>query len=175
MKNKQVEIGTIWGPAKPYDLSDPNQKFLEELGEVQDIQLQYVHCNVLSVTPLPEQVHPFLNGFVLAPINPISGYAEKIKYLPVEMKVSSAENIEVVNFRLHPKYKMSLVQSLPLKEGDDIKVLLPYVSGKFGSEAIELEKKIGDSYQKVQGYLDRYEYERLGIPVRAETLLKRLD
>jgi len=179
MKNKPVEIGTIWGPVKPYDPNDPVQKALDELKEISEIKLVYVDCNVLSVTPLPERIHPLLNGFVLAPINPISGYAEKITYIPVEMKVSSAESIEVINFKLHPSYRTSLVQQLPLQTGDDIRVLLPHVSGKFGSEAMELEKKVGEIYDKIYGYLDNRcnpdEPLLRGIQVRAETLLKRLD
>ncbi|MEK6905853.1 MAG: hypothetical protein AABX24_05625 [Nanoarchaeota archaeon] len=148
-KESVIEIGTIWAPVKLYDPSDPIQKALDELGEIRNIQLRYLHCNVLSVTPLQEQVHP-LSGLISS---------DCITYTPLEIRVHSAEKVEVVKFNLHPKYKASLVHKLPIQEGDDAKILLPYfikVSGseEFGSEALELEKKIGESYCKVESMTD---------------------
>ncbi len=165
MKTKAVEIGTIWGPVKPYDPNDPVQKALDKLKDISEVKLVYIACNVLSVIPLPEQVHP-LSGIM-------SG--EKITYIPLEMRVSSAENVEVVNFNLHPRYKISL---LPIQAGDDIKVLLSYFikhsgSEEFGSEALELEKKIGESYCKIDSCMD-YEMPK-ELLLRPETRLKQLD
>ena len=167
-KKSAVEIGTIWGPAKPYDPSDPNQKYLDQLGEVRNLQLRYVHCNVLSVTSSPEQVHP-LSGMISS---------DRITYTPLEMRVHSTEKIEVVTFYLHPKYKASLVHKLPIQEGDNVKILLPYFikfsrSEGFGTVALELEKKIGESYCKIESMTD-YRLPK-ELQIRPETLLKRLD
>ena len=166
-KKQSVEIGTIWSPVKPYNPDDPVQKALDKLKEISEIKLLYVDCKILSVTPLPEQSHP-LSGIT-------SG--EKITYIPLELRVCSTQKIEIVNFDLHPEYKISLVHKLPLEAEDDIKVLLPYFikhsgSEEFGFCALELEKKVGDNYSKIESMAD-YTLPK-DPPISPETLLKLL-